>query len=62
MPQQPTLQTERLLLRPFTLEDAPDGQRLAGDRAIAATTEYEAQSDTERQPETSHQPERNHDT
>ncbi len=38
MPQQPTLQTERLILRPFALEDAPDVQRLAGDRAIAATT------------------------
>lgn len=36
--EQPTLQTQRLILRPFTLADAPDVQRLAGDRAIAATT------------------------
>jgi RimJ/RimL family protein N-acetyltransferase len=34
----PTLETERLVLRPFKLEDAPEVQRLAGDRAIAATT------------------------
>ena len=35
---QPTLHTDRLILRPFTLDDAPDVQRLAGDRAIASTT------------------------
>jgi RimJ/RimL family protein N-acetyltransferase len=35
---QPTIQTERLVLRPFSLEDADDVQRLAGERAIAATT------------------------
>ncbi len=34
----PTLTTPRLLLRAFTLEDAPDVQRLAGDREIASTT------------------------
>ena len=34
----PTLQTERLLLRPFTLEDAPGVQRLAGEREVASTT------------------------
>jgi ribosomal-protein-alanine N-acetyltransferase len=34
----PILETERLLLRPFTKADADDVQRLAGDRAIAATT------------------------
>lgn len=34
----PTLKTERLILRPFTLEDAPDVQRLAGAREIARTT------------------------
>ncbi len=36
--QQPTLQTQRLILRPFTLADAPDVQRLAGAREIAAVT------------------------
>lgn len=30
--------TERLILRRFTLADAPDVQRLAGDKLIAATT------------------------
>lgn len=34
----PTLETERLVLRPFTLADAPEVQRLAGERAIADTT------------------------
>ena len=34
----PTLETERLVLRPFGLQDAADIQRLAGDRAIADTT------------------------
>jgi RimJ/RimL family protein N-acetyltransferase len=34
----PTLQTRRLILRAFDLHDAPDVQRLAGERAIAATT------------------------
>ena len=38
MSHQPTLATERLLLRPFNLTDAPEVQRLAGDRAIADTT------------------------
>ena len=38
MSQQPILTTERLLLRPFKLADAPEVQRLAGDRAIADTT------------------------
>ncbi|MEM8530587.1 MAG: GNAT family N-acetyltransferase [Chloroflexota bacterium] len=36
--QQPTLNTERLLLRSFTLTDAPIVQRLAGSRAVADTT------------------------
>jgi [ribosomal protein S5]-alanine N-acetyltransferase len=36
--EQPTLLTERLRLRPFSLADAPEVQRLAGDRAIADTT------------------------
>jgi len=35
---QPTLETQRLLLRPFELADAPRVQSLAGDRAIADTT------------------------
>ncbi|MCG9126273.1 GNAT family N-acetyltransferase [Candidatus Poribacteria bacterium] len=34
----PILHTERLLLRPFLLEDASEVQRLAGDRDIAANT------------------------
>jgi [ribosomal protein S5]-alanine N-acetyltransferase len=34
----PRIKTVRLLLRPFTLADAPDFQRLAGDRDIASTT------------------------
>jgi ribosomal-protein-alanine N-acetyltransferase len=35
---QPTLATARLLLRPFTLADAPDVARYAGDREVAAMT------------------------
>ena len=35
----PTLRTERLILRPFGLADAPEVQRLAGAREIADTTE-----------------------
>ena len=38
MPDQPTIQTNRLILRPFTVDDAPHVQRLAGDRAVAETT------------------------
>ncbi len=38
MDRQPELLTERLLLRPFTLADAPEVQHLAGDQAIASTT------------------------
>ena len=34
----PTLETKRLVLRPFCLRDAPEVKRLAGDRAVAATT------------------------
>lgn len=34
----PTLETERLILRPFVLSDAKDVQRLAGHKLIAATT------------------------
>lgn len=35
---QPTLVTARLLLRPYVAADAPDVQRLAGDRMVADTT------------------------
>jgi [ribosomal protein S5]-alanine N-acetyltransferase len=38
MTNQPQLRTERLLLRPFTLADAPNVQKLAGSKAIADTT------------------------
>jgi len=34
----PTLETERLVLRPFSPLDAPAVQRLAGEKAIADTT------------------------
>jgi [ribosomal protein S5]-alanine N-acetyltransferase len=34
----PSLKTERLILRPFSLDDAKDVQRLAGDVDIAKTT------------------------
>ncbi len=35
---QPTLKTDRLILRPLALTDAKDVQRLAGEREIADTT------------------------
>ncbi|MGA2866497.1 MAG: GNAT family N-acetyltransferase [Verrucomicrobiota bacterium] len=38
MIQQPTLETERLLLRPLTTDDAATVARLAGSREIAHTT------------------------
>jgi [ribosomal protein S5]-alanine N-acetyltransferase len=38
MLEQPILHTPRLTLRPFTLDDAADVQRLAGAREIASTT------------------------
>jgi len=38
MNEQPIIKTERLLLRPFVLADAPEVQRLAGDKEIASTT------------------------
>ncbi|MCM2465093.1 GNAT family N-acetyltransferase [Methanoculleus oceani] len=38
MTQQPVLVTDRLLLRPFTLADAPEVQRLAGDYEVASST------------------------
>ena len=38
MKERPTLETTRLTLRPFTVSDASDVQRLAGERDIASTT------------------------
>lgn len=38
MKKRPTLDTPRLILRPFALTDAPDVQRLAGAREVASTT------------------------
>lgn len=38
MAQQPIIKTERLVLRPFRLADAPVVRRLAGDEKIASTT------------------------
>ncbi len=38
MAEQPNLETDRLLLRPFVEKDAPRVHKLAGDREIAATT------------------------
>lgn len=38
MTAQPTLRTERLVLRPFELDDVPDVTRLAGDAEVASTT------------------------
>jgi RimJ/RimL family protein N-acetyltransferase len=38
MKPRPIIETERLILRPFSLDDAPEVQRLAGERDIAANT------------------------
>ncbi|MFH2037421.1 MAG: GNAT family N-acetyltransferase [Candidatus Zixiibacteriota bacterium] len=38
MKDQPIIKTKRLLLRPFTLNDAKDVQRLAGMKEVAETT------------------------
>lgn len=40
MKKRPTIQTERLTLRPFTLDDAPDVKQFVGDKDIASTTEH----------------------
>lgn len=37
--ERPTLETNRLILRPFRPEDAPAVQRFAGHREVASTTE-----------------------
>jgi ribosomal-protein-alanine N-acetyltransferase len=39
MAEHPVLETERLTLRAFSPADAPEVQRLAGDRAVASTTQ-----------------------
>lgn len=36
--ERPTLETARLILRPFRMDDAADVQRLAGDREVAHNT------------------------
>ncbi|RFA25128.1 hypothetical protein CAI21_20045 [Alkalilimnicola ehrlichii] len=36
----PTLMTDRLCLRPFLIDDAPQVQNLAGAREVYATTFY----------------------
>ena len=38
MEQNQKIETERLILRPFNLDDAPEVQRQAGNRAVADTT------------------------
>src|SRR5215211_660188 len=38
MKERPTLETTRLILRLFTVADAQDVQRLAGEREVASTT------------------------
>jgi ribosomal-protein-alanine N-acetyltransferase len=38
MDEMPTITTERLVLRPYRLSDAPDIQRLAGAHEVASTT------------------------
>lgn len=38
MPQQPIIKTERLILRPFRLADAPVVRKLAGVKSVASTT------------------------
>ncbi len=37
MKQQPTIETERLILRPYRLEDAAELQRLIGERDVVST-------------------------
>lgn len=37
MNEQPTITTERLILRPYCLDDAPELQRLIGERDVAKT-------------------------
>jgi ribosomal-protein-alanine N-acetyltransferase len=37
-PEQPTLKSQRLVLRPLALEDAPIVERLAGEKDVASTT------------------------
>ena len=40
MPEQPTLRTERLILRPFTMDDAGEVHAIVSDREIAYNTAH----------------------
>ena len=44
MKEQPTLTTERLILRPYSLSDAKELQRLIGDRNVSDTMQCRSPS------------------